>query len=225
MSAVGALEVKKRIIGQIHLLHEIPGYSAYEIAVINGFKGTEAEWLASLKGEKGDIGTLQSHTEVDALGHRVINVAEPVEDTDAVTKQYVDDTVAVEDISADFFESISDEILLEAKVYKQGKVIAGSIRVDTKSFGINLINRSGLDLFSLNEKYKPRYDFVPNAIAYAEDTTANKEMHFPVSVDTYFYYAYWFFRLYPIEGRITIDHQIRDVTINEVLISFSYICE
>ena len=30
------------------------GKSAYEVAVKNGFSGTEAEWLASLKGEKGD---------------------------------------------------------------------------------------------------------------------------------------------------------------------------
>lgn len=29
------------------------GYSAYEIAVQNGFSGTEAAWLESLKGEKG----------------------------------------------------------------------------------------------------------------------------------------------------------------------------
>ena len=30
------------------------GYSAYEIAVRNGFEGTESEWLQSLKGEPGD---------------------------------------------------------------------------------------------------------------------------------------------------------------------------
>lgn len=30
------------------------GYSAYEIAVQNGFEGTEEEWLASLKGDRGD---------------------------------------------------------------------------------------------------------------------------------------------------------------------------
>lgn len=30
------------------------GYSAYEIAVQNGFEGTEQEWLASLKGDPGD---------------------------------------------------------------------------------------------------------------------------------------------------------------------------
>jgi hypothetical protein len=32
------------------------GESAYEIAVRNGFSGTEVEWLASLKGDKGDTG-------------------------------------------------------------------------------------------------------------------------------------------------------------------------
>ena len=32
------------------------GQSAYEIAVAQGFNGTEAEWLESLKGEKGDRG-------------------------------------------------------------------------------------------------------------------------------------------------------------------------
>ena len=30
------------------------GDSAYEVAVENGFEGTEEEWLASLKGEKGE---------------------------------------------------------------------------------------------------------------------------------------------------------------------------
>lgn len=34
----------------------INGKSAYQIAVDEGFVGTEAEWLASLKGEKGDPG-------------------------------------------------------------------------------------------------------------------------------------------------------------------------
>lgn len=34
----------------------VDGKSAYEIAVDNGFTGTEAEWLASLKGEQGPEG-------------------------------------------------------------------------------------------------------------------------------------------------------------------------
>ncbi|MCP9020031.1 MULTISPECIES: hypothetical protein [Bacillus amyloliquefaciens group] len=34
----------------------VTGKSAYDIAVDNGFSGTVEEWLASLKGEKGDTG-------------------------------------------------------------------------------------------------------------------------------------------------------------------------
>lgn len=34
--------------GKINKLKALRGYSAYEIAVINGFKGTEAEWLESI---------------------------------------------------------------------------------------------------------------------------------------------------------------------------------
>ena len=37
-------------------LQALFGASAYAIAVSNGFDGTETEWLASLKGAKGDIG-------------------------------------------------------------------------------------------------------------------------------------------------------------------------
>jgi hypothetical protein len=33
------------------------GKSAYEVAVDNGFEGSESEWLASLKGSKGDTGS------------------------------------------------------------------------------------------------------------------------------------------------------------------------
>jgi len=36
------------------------GLSAYQIAVINGYKGSQAEWLASLVGPKGDAGVFQS---------------------------------------------------------------------------------------------------------------------------------------------------------------------
>ncbi len=39
------------------------GKSAYEIAVENGFVGTEAEWLESLKGDKGDSGNTGSNGE------------------------------------------------------------------------------------------------------------------------------------------------------------------
>ena len=38
------------------VLHGKDGKSAYQIALDNGFVGTEQEWLDSLKGDKGDKG-------------------------------------------------------------------------------------------------------------------------------------------------------------------------
>ncbi len=56
-------QLLKKIDGKIASLHDGKdgkdgenGKSAYEIAVENGYTGTEAEWLSSLKGEKGDAG-------------------------------------------------------------------------------------------------------------------------------------------------------------------------
>lgn len=44
------------------------GYSAYEIALKNGFEGTEEEWLLSLKGEKGERGSKGDRGEKGADG-------------------------------------------------------------------------------------------------------------------------------------------------------------
>lgn len=48
------------------------GKSAYEIAVENGFEGTEAEWLESLKGDKGDDYIL-TDTDKSEIANIVIN--------------------------------------------------------------------------------------------------------------------------------------------------------
>lgn len=42
----------------------LQGYSAYDIAVMEGYVGTEEEWLASLKGEDGEDGTPGEKIEV-----------------------------------------------------------------------------------------------------------------------------------------------------------------
>ena len=44
------------------------GLSAYEIAVANGFEGTEAEWLASLVGPQGPAGPKGDTGETGAQG-------------------------------------------------------------------------------------------------------------------------------------------------------------
>lgn len=41
--------------GNLSRLKTMRGYSAYEVAVINGFRGTVDEWLESLKGKDGEL--------------------------------------------------------------------------------------------------------------------------------------------------------------------------
>lgn len=53
-------------------LGKVVGRSAYELAVANGFTGTEQEWLASLHGEKGDPGQ-------DAENYQVLATKEEVQ--------------------------------------------------------------------------------------------------------------------------------------------------
>lgn len=49
MSLEGNATANKKLRGKINGLETIKGYSAYEIALIHGFQGTEEEWLTSLQ--------------------------------------------------------------------------------------------------------------------------------------------------------------------------------
>ena len=82
------------------------GKSAYELAVDNGFEGTEEEWLESLKGKGftpalGNIAqinitgqlTTDYNVIVDFNSSRLMRVRDPIEDADAVNKRYVDAVV------------------------------------------------------------------------------------------------------------------------------------
>ena len=52
----GTVPSKGTIKGSLNAVYGKDGASAYEVAKRNGFKGTEAEWLASLKGDTGNSG-------------------------------------------------------------------------------------------------------------------------------------------------------------------------
>src|SRR6185436_4728066 len=95
-----------------------PGDSAYEVAVENGFAGTEAEWLASLVGPQGPIGPPGADgadgadgTDILPLantwpltqtmngglamgGQKITNLGAPAAGGDATTKAYVDSQVS-----------------------------------------------------------------------------------------------------------------------------------
>ena len=52
----GTVPESGNIQGNLHVVYGKDGRSAYDIAVLCGFRGTESEWLQWLKGEKGDSG-------------------------------------------------------------------------------------------------------------------------------------------------------------------------
>lgn len=72
-----------------------PGKSAYQVALDNGFEGTEQEWLTSLKGAKGDPG------QNGATGPKGADGKTPVRGTDYWTEadiaeihKYIDAKIA-----------------------------------------------------------------------------------------------------------------------------------
>lgn len=71
------------------------GKSAYTIAKENGFVGTEEEWLASLKGEKGTDGTtnyndLENKAVIEGV---TIQGSKSAEDYNLASKTYVDTNI------------------------------------------------------------------------------------------------------------------------------------
>lgn len=51
----GTLSEPLRIMSGVMANAALRGYSVYDIAVLNGYNGTEAEWLETLKGERIEI--------------------------------------------------------------------------------------------------------------------------------------------------------------------------
>ena len=69
-----ALQATVEVIGEeLAKIEIIKAKSAYDIAVDEGFDGSEEEWLASLKGPKGDAPVLGTDYWTDADKQYIIN--------------------------------------------------------------------------------------------------------------------------------------------------------
>lgn len=66
------------------------GASAYEVAVANGFKGTEGEWLASLKGPKGEPGADGKQGAPGEKGEQGKDGDTPIKGVDYFTDEEID---------------------------------------------------------------------------------------------------------------------------------------
>lgn len=70
------------------------GYSAYDVAILNGYKGTEEEWLASLHGKDGIDGI----NGVDGKGVNRIEKTSSFNNIDTYTIYYSDNTIGTFEI-------------------------------------------------------------------------------------------------------------------------------
>lgn len=84
------------------------GLSAYDVAVTNGYTGTEAEWLASLKGERGE-------TNDDAVPKRLTLLegsdAAAARNTRLTASVYVDDNGTNKKITLQGIKDMSTKIV------------------------------------------------------------------------------------------------------------------
>ena len=74
-------------------------YSAYAIAVENGYQGTEQEWLASLVGPQGAQGASVTGAQIEENGHLILTVHDPKTGTDTtIDAGSIDTTGAVQNV-------------------------------------------------------------------------------------------------------------------------------
>lgn len=90
------------------MVEKTRGYSAYEIAVQEGFQGTETEWLESLKGEKGDKGATGPSYDDTEIKNKLNNKADLVDGLIPASQlpSFVDDVL--EYSSVDSFPSTGE---------------------------------------------------------------------------------------------------------------------
>ena len=71
---VVTVAVPQNAVRVIKIARGLEGFSAYQIAVRNGFTGTETEWLESLRGTDGTAGGLKFiHVQPSAATEWVVN--------------------------------------------------------------------------------------------------------------------------------------------------------
>lgn len=148
------------------------GKSAYEVALDNGFEGTEEEWLASLKGEKGDKGeitnlaaTLEGNEEdkapsvkavkagLDELGGRIARNDKRITNIE----QGIPPELFETDSSVAYEKDIPEKALPYAEIskiggmtYKDGSTLKSAKVTEIASVGVNLIDLKDMPIAGSN---------------------------------------------------------------------------
>lgn len=127
------------------------GKSAYEVAVLNGFEGSEEEWLASLKGEKGDAGVIKFIIVNELPTENIENAIYLIPSTDAESENAFDEYIytsgAWEKIGSAGVKVNLDEYVKNTDYATEKK--GGVVMVDIR-YGTRLVNGI-LDICAANK--------------------------------------------------------------------------
>ena len=130
-------------IGYVDMLRGKDGKSAFELAVEQGYTGTLDEWLASLKGEKGDAGEQGSKGEQGPQGEKGTDGARgedgktPVKGTDYFTNE---DKLEMEDsVKADikpYVIEVNETITEDGRFNVTPKEAVSEVRSKIKEYSV-----------------------------------------------------------------------------------------
>ena len=99
IALVAALMVCLAVVFSGCTIQTIGGKSAYDVAVDNGFTGTEAEWLESLKGDKGAKGDKGDATVIESLYAEAVKAGFTGDIFDFVSKALSENSAALSGVS------------------------------------------------------------------------------------------------------------------------------
>lgn len=132
------------ITGNIHMdMQTWRGYSAYEIAVQNGFEGTQAEWLASLKGEPGDDAATITVNRKDAVDKNITLYGTDIPIQAGTTQtlaQAMENMVTADLVVDDLSSDDSTKPLSAAAGKRLADAIAGMLRATTSKITLPAAN-------------------------------------------------------------------------------------
>lgn len=181
-----------KAVGRVNQLSVLT-ISAYGVAVKNGFEGTEEEWLASLKGEKGNPAVLTESDKAQMVNEVLAQMPEP--DTSAEEWIVIADTTTTEGVNYFQFRNDVNGNPIECK-----KIIANLIlpqSLATKGITIS-VNDNGSqwsgEIFANNVndnclRYFVCVELIPDAIIFEFAENGNNNMNQDIIPGKYLHIA------------------------------------
>ena len=135
------------------------GRSAYEVAVANGYKGTEEQWLASLRGPRGEAFEYEDLTpaQIEVLQSPATEAAKEVkkQTSDAIDKVYQDTDDAIKQVEDRTTKAIGEVLEKTDNAIKESNEASEQAVANSKIHWYPIIDSDGNLSWSRNTSTTP----------------------------------------------------------------------